>query len=290
MNKLKGFSALLITALLFSYNDICIRVVGSYLSGLQQVTLRSLIGIVIILIIFLVQKKKITIHKSQYKFLFMYAILFPFVFIFFNLAIILTKIVDAVFAFSIGSLGLSLIIEQFFWKEKITFIKIIATLLTIIGTLFFSYPLSHINQGFLFGIISGVAYTLINALIRHVHEKTNIFLLVGAELLGGIIIAGGAAIFAGQTLFPHMPINDFLILLTTGTTIVIVNYLVLVGFKNFDLNLGTIVISAELIFAPLLAIVFFKEYLTSFETIGAICIAAAIILPHITIKKLFSHP
>lgn len=290
MNKLKGFSALFLTALLFSYNDVCIRIVGSYLSGLQQVTLRSLIGVVIILIIILFQKKKINVHKSQYKFLFIYATLFPFVFIFFNLAIILTKIVDAVFAFSIGSLAFSLFIEQFFWKEKITFIKITATLLTIIGTFFFSYPLNHINLGFLFGIISGLAYTLINALIRHVHEKTDIVFLVGAELIGGIIIAGIATIFAGQSIVPSMPVKDFLILLTTGTTIVAVNYLTLVGFKNFDLNLGTIVVSAELIFAPILAVIFFREYLTSFEIIGAMCIAVAIILPHITIKKLFSHP
>lgn len=287
MQKFKGFFALLFAGIIYSFNDICIRILGSSLSGYQQVTLRSLVGLILVTAIIIVRREKLHFAKTKKIIFLLYIIFFPIVFIFFNLSILLTKIADAVFSFSIGSLLFSLIVEKFLYKEKPDRIKILATFLTIIGLCFFTFPLSKINIGFALGLSSGIIYTFINALARHVHEKTNPTLPVLFQLIGGTFLGSAATALAGQSLFPPMSIFNLIILLVTGVTITLVTYLVLIGFKNFDLNLGTIVISSELFFAPLLAFLMFNEYLTSMEVLGGICIALAIIIPHLRGRENF---
>ncbi len=286
MDRLKGFFALLLAGIIYSFNDVCIRILGSQLSGYQQVTLRSFIGFVIILIFIFFQKKNINVHKTQKRILLLYFFCFPIVFILFNLSILLTKIANTVFSFTIGTLIFSLIIEGFFYKEKLSREKIISTTLTIIGLCFLTFPLSQVNLGFIYGFAAGIVYTFINTLVRHSHQKTNPNVLVGFQLFGGTLIGGAATFIVGQSLFPDLSLLNLILIIITGGTIALVTYLTIVGFKNFDLNLGTIVISSELFFAPLFAFILFKESLTLLEIVGGVCIALAIIIPHAKFAKI----
>jgi drug/metabolite transporter (DMT)-like permease len=285
MDKTKGFFALLFAAIIYTFNDVCIRILGSSMSGYQQVTLRSLIGLIFVCSIIFFQRKNIHLLKTPKRILLLYTICFPIVFLFFNLSILITKIANTVFSFTIGSLLFSLFLEKFIYKEKTTKTKVISTIFAIVGLCFFTFPLSRINLGFILGIGSGVIYTFINILVRHAHHKTNAQVLVAFQLLGGSLIGGLATLFVGQTLFPVISFLNLFILIFTGITIALVTYLVIVGFKNFDLNLGTIIVSSELFLAPLFAFFLFKESLTILELIGGLCIAIAIIFPHASFEK-----
>jgi drug/metabolite transporter (DMT)-like permease len=64
-----------------------------------------------------------------------------------------------------------------------------------------------------------------------------------------------------------------------------VSFLTLIGFQNFDLNLGTIIISSELIFAPIFAALAFHEYPSANEIFGGLFIALSIILSNLPGKS-----
>ncbi len=53
------------------------------------------------------------------------------------------------------------------------------------------------------------------------------------------------------------------------------------GFQNFNLNLGSIVVSSELIFGPLFAVLILGEGLTTWEIVGGILVIAAIVISNI---------
>jgi drug/metabolite transporter (DMT)-like permease len=57
------------------------------------------------------------------------------------------------------------------------------------------------------------------------------------------------------------------------------------GFQNFNLNIGSIVVSSELIFGPIFALILLNENLTQNEIIGSILVIAAIIVSNISFLK-----
>ena len=70
-----------------------------------------------------------------------------------------------------------------------------------------------------------------------------------------------------------------------GLLLLIINYLLLVGFSNFDLNLGTIIMSSELAFASIFAFLLYKEIPTKYELIAVFFIILSIIVSHVSIKR-----
>ena len=64
------------------------------------------------------------------------------------------------------------------------------------------------------------------------------------------------------------------------------NYLMIIGFNNFDLNLGTIVLSSELLFASIFGYLIYKEVPTINELIGCGLIAFSVIISHVNFKKI----
>jgi drug/metabolite transporter (DMT)-like permease len=283
MNNSKGFLSLLCTGIIYSINDIIIRVLGNQLSGMQQVTYRSFIALVTIIII----QSPFTIFKNlkkiKVKFLLFYTVAFPIVFVLFNMSILTTKIADTVFAFFIGTVLISFVIDYCIIRIRITKIKIISAFLALFGIFCFSFPISHtgLNSGFILGLVSGFLYSGINTGIKLMNKNIDKLTVVAVQMFGGVIVTGGILAVTKQTVFPQLTLQGSYLVLISSLLLLLATFLILVGFQNFDLNLGTIIISSELFFAPLFAYLLLHESLTFFEIAGGIFIGLAMILPQI---------
>jgi drug/metabolite transporter (DMT)-like permease len=55
----------------------------------------------------------------------------------------------------------------------------------------------------------------------------------------------------------------------------LLNYLLLYGFQNFDVNIGTVILSLELFLAAIVGFVLYDEALTATEVIGGVIIFLA---------------
>jgi drug/metabolite transporter (DMT)-like permease len=69
-----------------------------------------------------------------------------------------------------------------------------------------------------------------------------------------------------------------------GSMIFLINYLTLYGFQHFDLNLGTIAISSEVVFATIFGWLVFAEIPRSLDLGGAFFIIIVIIVGNWPVK------
>jgi drug/metabolite transporter (DMT)-like permease len=73
----------------------------------------------------------------------------------------------------------------------------------------------------------------------------------------------------------HINFSNGTVLLLFGASLVSVSYLILKGFQSFDLNIGTVVLSSELVFGVILAFLVFAEKPRFVELAGGAIILAA---------------
>lgn len=285
MNKLKGFLALLASGLIFGTFGIWIRLLSQELTVYQQIFLRNTIGFIFSLIIVFLLKQKWNFKGIKKLYLFAYTISFPVSVIFFVFAMLDTKIATALFAFYASSFSFSWLISNFIYKDKNSFNKIIGIVLAVIGIIIINFPLSlsSLNIGFIFGFLSGIFDAISNGFRRYLSGKVDRFILVSTQMFGGIVIASLIMLFVRQPLPLDMSLETLGIGLLFGILLMSVAFLTLVGFQNFDVNKGTIIISSELFFGPLFAAIFLKEIPNTKEIIGGAVIMLSIIVSNINL-------
>jgi len=288
MKKLLGFGALLLSAVIFGSFGIWIRFLGEQLSMYQQIVLRNTVAAVLSIGIVLIGRKLTSgISKAKKSNIVFYAIAVPLSVVFYNISMLNVKIAVATFVFYVGTIAFSTIISTLFFKEKMTSVKIVSLTCVVIGLACFAYPFSKesLTFGLLAGVISGLFDAISNAFRKDLSGKVDKFLLVLFTAVGGMIVAGGMALYFKQNLgfFTEMSTKTTLVGLLFGALLVGVNYLLLVGFQNFDLSLGTIVLSAELMFALLFGFLVFGEVPTTAEVLGGLFVLVAIIVPNLNV-------
>jgi drug/metabolite transporter (DMT)-like permease len=100
---------------------------------------------------------------------------------------------------------------------------------------------------------------------------------------GGILVSGSMIAYFHQSAnyVTTMSTTAWVVGAFFGCLALILSYLLLVGFQNFDLSLGSIVLSLELLFALIFGILAFQEYPTGKELLGGLFILVANIVPNI---------
>lgn len=287
MNKTKGFFSLLSAGFIFGIFGVFVRLLNSELTNYQQIFFRSAVGFILALGIIILFKRKISFKNISLINLLLFAISLPLTIVFYTLSILKTKIILAVATLFLGSIMFSLISGILFFKEKLTLKKCLAIISAILALYYFTVPfsLTNINIGLVYGILSGFMDALSNSFKKHLGGKVDRFFLISIQMVG-IIIVSLVLMFYTKTFFiPQVSLFIFAVGLLFGFFLMLNNYFMLIGFHNLDLNLGTIVLSSELIFASFFGYLFYREIPTFNESIGSCLIAFSIILPHLIFKR-----
>src|SRR5258708_6945577 len=284
MNNFKGVGSLLLCGLLYGLYGIFVRVLQTQQLGtFQQIFLRNTSAFMLALLAVFLLKTKWSVPKSKRKLVFFYCIPYPLSIIFLTLAFLHTQIAVAVFAMYSSSIALCYVIGYVFFKEKLTKLKILSAILLFVGLAFFAMPFStkSVNIGLVYGLLAGVFAGINVGMRKFLGNHIERFVLITTQMLGGIVITILFLLFFHQTNFPPLSSLSVLISLLFGLVVVIICYLSLVGFQYLDINVGAIVVSSELIFAPLFAILFFKEIPNAYQIEGGACIIGAIVIANI---------
>lgn len=289
-DKTKGFFALLLTGLIFGVMAILVRILNTQLTPYQQIFFRNIVGFFLAVIIVFLIKARLSWNKTQGKYLFLFAIPYPLTMVFYTLSILHTKIAITVSSFYIGLIALTFFMGITIFKEKVTKVKLIGLFFALMGLIFFAIPFSftNINLGLLYGLLAGIFGAIAHALRKHLGGSINRFFLVSIQMFGGIIIAGILLLFSHQTQFHTLSYINLSIVFLFGLLLMAISYFSIVGFQHIDLHVGAIIISSELIFAPLFAALIFKEYPTLPELIACLLIMLAVVIPNINARSLFS--
>lgn len=205
--------------------------------------------------------------------------------VFFTISVTETKLATSVFLLYVASLITSLVLGTLLYKENLTAQKILALLLAIGGLWIFSGMAFALTFGGAMALLSGLFEGIGNIARKSLKgvNKTNVLLYQFSS----------TAIFASivMLLLPAEPIIKtvsfwaIVAVIVFGILQLALNNLLLYGFHHFDVNIGTVILTLELVFASIIGLVFFGETLALNEILGGALIFVASITSAWEFKK-----
>lgn len=288
MQDRKGFFALLLNGIVLGTYGVWVRFLQNSFTASQQVIGRSLISLIGALMLVFLLKANWHFQKKYNNHLIFYLFSFAISTLLFTIAVVKTSIALSVFSLYIGSIITAFIMGVFMFGEKIDTRKIISILFVLLALLSFILPygFQFINIGFVVGIFSGVFDGIGNGFKKYFAGKIERPVLIVYQLLSTLLVALAVSVCAHETfVIAAITLPSTTVMLIYGALFLAVAYLSMYGFQHFNLNLGTIVISTELFWAPFFAFLVFRETLTHYQVLGGVLLALAILIPYIRIHK-----
>lgn len=284
MHDTRGFIALICNGILLATYGIWVRLLQHTFSAYQQVTLRGIISFLLAVFLAIILRRKWFFEKKYNKHLVFYLFCFAASSILFTISVIQTSIALSVFGLYLGSIFSAFLLGKLFFQEKLSKSKLMSVLLALGALFFLTFPFSlHLlNAGFLVGIFGGIFDGIGNAFKKYFGRKIELPALIVFQFFATLLVAISLMFFTRESFSSlQLSLGNIFLLLIYGAIFLSVGYLSMYGFQHFNLNLGTIVISSELFWAPIFAFLLFHEMLTSYQIIGGFLIVLAIILPQI---------
>ncbi len=144
-------------------------------------------------------------------------------------------------------------------------------------------------MGFVYVLIAGVIQSLSSAYKKKIDSNVPQLSLSLLQTFVGIIVALIAMVASGYSMPTAISSLDVGVILLFGVMFLGITYLSIIGYQNFNLNLGSLVVSSELLFGPLTAWLIFAEKLTLMEFVGALFIAFALVISNMKLESLKKH-
>lgn len=278
--KQKGNLALLTTGFLFGASSPLAKLLSPYLSAFGVVGSRFLFALPFAVGTLFFSKEKLNVRQDNLGRLAFFAFIFPISVIFYTLALFYTKVSLAIFSFYIANLLSSLVLGKILHKERFDASKKIAFFLSFVAVVIFTKPFNSFifDIGMVFGYVSGIIQTFASHYQKKYSNTINEKTLSLAQIIGGILVGLGIAFSIGDFGLFKLPLHGLGIAVIFGFVIYLINLLLIYGFKRADIGTGTILMSSELIFGPIMAYVLFSEVLGTSEMIGGLFALVATIL------------
>lgn len=280
MNQTKGFLSLITTAFILGTFGVLIRLLSEYFSDPGQVFARSIAASgIIIIIIMAIRVNPFQINKKNLKYILIFSIVFPLSLLCLTFSVNLTKVTNSIFMLYVGSLASTAILGRILFKEKFTPKHILSLGLVITGLLFFVYPFGKdsLTLGILFGLIAGIlegSSHVLRKLMKDVKREIIVFY----QNCSTVIVATIFLLVSTEPFIRQFSIEGIIIAVIFGALLVVIGYLLVYGFQNFDVNWGTIILATEVFFATVINAVFLKEIPTTLEVIGGLLIFSGTIV------------
>lgn len=284
-NTPSGFFALLASGVVYSTFGILIRKMSLSFDTFTQVFLRCVITAVIALIGLFIRRTRFIIPKVPW-YVFLLFLVTPF----FSIAsltagIQMIKAANAIFFIYIGYVATTFFLSTVLYKERVTVNKYFALFCVALGAFFISYPFIVASiWGMVLAMLAGVLDGISSSTCREL-EKYDRFVLLFYRYTIGSLLAFVTMLFIHEQLPQVILPVSVASVLVVGASLFIIDSLWLYGFARFDLSLGSMLTSIELVIIPFINAIFLREYPTSLEMIGGVFVFIAIIFVNLSIKK-----
>lgn len=273
----KGANALFGASLGYAFTAVLIREVSTMWGDKAQVAVRWAGAFLLILLFVLYKRINLKVGNREFAHLFGLSISFTLLVTLFVLSVQKISIANALFVYFASCIIGTFIFGTIVFKEKIGIHKIIASLLAISGLAFFGGDLKAYSSGVVFAGIAGLLGGLCNVYFKLL-KKVNMAVIqfynfgIGTIFITSLMILSGEQIvreFSGKAMF-----FTFLFVLL----ILLSNYLLIYGYRYFDINIGAAISASEIVFGAFLGYLFYKEVPTSNEFIGGVLILTGSII------------
>jgi drug/metabolite transporter (DMT)-like permease len=256
--------------------------------GMQSV-LRGLIAALIIGVIIFSKKKLAKLTRKQLALVVLVGLGGFGTLVFFTTSVNETKVATAAFLLFSTSIISSSIIGVILFKEQVTISVVVAVVLACVGLLIYSGDFSSSTSipGILSGIAAGLCDSFSNTVrksLKGTDRNTVVFYQYGVSAVASILLV----VITKEKAITHIsfwPVFSIILLsiLTLG-----MGKLLLFGFSHFNINVGSVLLSAQIFFAIILGWLFFRDEPTGSEIAGCALVVLATALTMASTKKGFS--
>jgi drug/metabolite transporter (DMT)-like permease len=266
ISQVNGAQALFGAAFLFATTGALVREMGAMWGITAQIFIRSLL-VVLILFVFSYFHRRPKIPREILPYAVILGVMSSSNMVLFTYGFERTTLSNTYFCSYATTIIVSFLLGTLVLKEKVPKIKTLAIILTIIGLGFYAPSLLAGATGIIYGVLAGFVSGTGGLVNKRVRKADRIAVM---RIQYGMI-----AIFSlGLTLIMGTP---FLRTISwPGTIATVVFALVLIGagnlllygYRHIDINIGSVVLSSELVFGSLLGFLLYREVPTKIEFVG----------------------
>lgn len=277
-DQIKGFLALIGAATILSFYGLTIRLQSESFTSYGQLFFRTAIALILILIIIAV-KRNWKVPRSERKWLIAFGVgntIYPFLF---TISVLNINAANSVMMLYVGGILAAFLIGSVFLREKITKLKLIGALLAFIGLAVFAFPFDIRGAalvGIGAGLTAGVFDAISNALRKYITETPReVMLAISFGTL--VVIVGSVISLTSVQAVESSPVQvpSYIAMIVHSVCIIAGGYLLIYGFRHFDVNAGTIVLSSEIFISLAVNYFVLSESPSVNEVIGALIIFSA---------------
>lgn len=286
-NKNSSIFSLIFACLIYGFFPILVRTIGYKIPIFYQNWTRTLLEFFILMIPVAYYKKWIKIKVKDYGILVIRAIGGLIGFIAGYYSFLYLPIGSAFFIFYVGSLSGGFILGKIMFQEKMTKLKWFSFLIGMIG-LYFVYSFS-IKANEILPVLAAVASGLGTALWNISSKKISgrysaLQLNVVDVALYGIMVFFISLWIKEPWTHPVVNIAWFASLLL-AISLIITGQLMVIGFKNIEGQLGSLIMMLEVVFGILFGFTFYREIVSIRTLFGGGLILFALILSQSKFKN-----
>lgn len=276
-SQTRGGLALLGSAFILGTFGFLVRVLSESFGTYAQVSARMGLAFLILFAINLIYHRAKKLSRKELGFSLLLGLNSTAILSFFTIAILTTKVADTVFLLYFGCILISLLLGTVLYKESFGIQKILALVLALGGLVMYTDSLVALSFGAVAAILSG-AFEGSGNVIRKALQGVDKPTVLQWQFLGCTISALLLTFAMPDPIIKDISVIALIALLVFALCQIALNTLLLYGFQHFDVNIGSIILSAEVFFAAVMGYFLYGETLTSFEIIGGLAIFAASII------------
>jgi drug/metabolite transporter (DMT)-like permease len=287
-DRSKGATALLGAAFIYACFGLLIREMSTMFGDNAQTAFRFVVAFALLGLFALFFKRPAKISRRTFIKIASLGVAFCGVVLLFTMSVNLTTLGNSVFLLYAGSIIASLLIGTLALKEKLTIVKIVAIVLSLIGLAMYSSALLSLSLGIIAAVASGILDGVSNSIRKTLGGVDRNTVLLYQYAIGSACALLVLAI-APQDAIQTVSAWPVLVGVVFAVLIILLGNLLLYGFQHFDVNIGTVILATELFFASLIGWLFFREVPATNEVIGGVIIFIASILSAVDIQALMKR-
>lgn len=280
-SALSGTFSLLGSTFIYGFFGILSRLIGYSLPLFYQTAFRSFLAALILFAILIFQFSWKKLNRRDFMWICVRSLFGSVAIVCFFIAVNKLELGTVYFVFYAGSTIAGFILGSALFKERMTLIKSISLVLSMIG-LYMIYSLSiraDMALYALLSLISGIGTGFWNTLSKKISpDYSSVQLSFLDNLLGGVfgavvsVIIGEVWVMPGFTVVWGINIIFALLYVATGQ-------LVIYGFRKIDAQTGSLIMLTEVLFGIILGFIFYREGVQLATFIGGVLILLAIAFP-----------
>lgn len=271
-----GAEALFAAAFFYALTGIFVREVAPMWGDNAQVAARYSLVFIFLFAYGLFQKKS-RVPKQKMPAAIALGVLFALVVLFFTASVERTTVANSLFTFYATNMVVSFLLGTLLLHEKISASKMAAIVLALTGLSVYADALIAGNLGLLYGVAAGVCDGTSN-LFRKKLEGVNRNAVNRVQYFVGTIFTITVTLLSSQEIIRQASLRGTIMTLLFAAILITGSNLLLYGYQHFDVNIGTVIMSTELVFAAVLAYILFQETPATHELVGGCLIFGASII------------